>query len=149
MSKIQISKLVQDEVRVIIPYIEDDGKKEHIVVKNPSGAFKNEVGDAIWKGIEDPSIKKTQGELMSMLFDELTNIELNIELDDILDKDLTYELNTVIFYLSEILTEITNEVLMNANLNISKILTKDLKDEIIDKTNIIESNKKIKSKKVK
>ena len=149
MSKIQISKLVQDEIRVVIPYIEEDGKTEHIVIKNPKGSFKNEVGDAIWKGIEDPTIKKSQAELMGMLFDELTNIELDIDLDSVLDVDLSYELNTAIFYISEILTEITNEALMSANLNMSKILTKDLKDGMIDKTNAIESNKKIKSKKVK
>lgn len=148
MKKIQISKLVQDEIRATIPYITDDGKKEFIIIKNPMKSTKEELGNIIWKGIENPEESKSNSDLIAILFEKLTNIDLNLNIDDLMENEISYELNVVLFYLTEILTEITNEVLMNANITISKIETNDLRNSISDKTKALEEKKKIKTKKV-
>lgn len=145
---IKISNLIQDEVRANIPFV-IEGKTEYIVIKNASKEVREDLGNLIWRGIEDVSKKVDGNELLSFAIDKLTNIEINEDLDTILNGNISYELNMVFFNVTQILTEITNEVLMNANIQLEKTLTKELKDGISQKTEEIARVKNINLEKVK
>ena len=149
MSKVKIGSLVQEEIRASIPFITEGGKTEYIVVKNATKEIREDLGNLIWKGIEDTKKKVSKNELLELLIDRLTNIELDERLDVILEKEISHELNMVMFYITEILSEITHEVLMNANTQLSITMTKKLKDGIDQKTDELARMKKVKAKDVK
>ncbi len=78
MNKIQVDKLIQDEVRAIIPIIDENGKEEYIEVRTPDKETKEEILNKIWVGMENPDLALSQEDILKMLIDKLTNIELNI-----------------------------------------------------------------------
>ncbi len=115
---IQVSNLLKEDIKAIIPIMEN-GVENYIEVKKIQ---QKEVNDKIVKiiegSIDDPSKRINDVEIMEMLIKELTNIELNIPLSELLEMECSYELEMVLFHVSEILAQIENKILMNA-----KILT--------------------------
>lgn len=149
MSKIKINSLVQNEVRAVIPFINDEGKNEHIIVKNPTRELREELSNLIYKGMEDASIKVDEEELVAKLMNELTNIELNMTIKELMNINLSYELESVFFHLTEILNEITCLTYMNTSVRLSEIEKSMLMKEVGDKVNKIEKAKNTNTKEVK
>ncbi|HBF7929142.1 TPA: hypothetical protein KOY26_001613 [Clostridioides difficile] len=146
MSKIQVDRLMQDEVRAIIPIIDENGKEEYIEVRNPDKKTKEEILNKIWVGMENPDLALSQEDILKMLVDELTNIELNIEIEDLINGNISSELETVMYYIGQIENELTASLLMNTEIKLGQLKNDILQDRVLKETEEIEKINNIKDK---
>ncbi|EGT3652924.1 TPA: hypothetical protein KQD32_002121 [Clostridioides difficile] len=146
MNKIQVDKLIQDEVRAIIPIIDENGKEEYIEVRNPDKETKEEILNKIWVGMENPDLALSQEDILKMLIDKLTNIELNIEIEDLVDGNISSELENVMYYIGQIENELTASLLMNTEIKLGQMKNEILQDRVLKETEEIEKMNNIKEK---
>ncbi|HBF4283393.1 hypothetical protein [Clostridioides difficile] len=146
MNKIQVDKLIQDEVRAIIPIIDENGKEEYIEVRNPDKETKEEILNKIWTGMENPDLALSQEDILKMLINKLTNIELNIEIEDLINGNISSELETVMYYIGQIENELTASLLMNTEVKLGQLKNEILQDRVIKETEEIEKMNNIKDK---
>ncbi|HBG4314049.1 TPA: hypothetical protein PC513_000648 [Clostridioides difficile] len=146
MGKIQVDKLIQDEVRAIIPIIDENGKEEYIEVRNPDKETKEEILNKIWVGMENPDLALSQEDILKMLIDKLTNIELNIEIEDLVDGNISSELENVMYYIGQIENELTASLLMNTEIKLGQMKNEILQDRVLKETEEIEKMNNIKEK---
>ncbi|ENY8987279.1 TPA: hypothetical protein ACMWK4_002728 [Clostridioides difficile] len=149
MNKIQVDKLIQDEVRAIIPIVDENGKEEYIEVRNPDKETKEEILNKIWVGMENPDLALSQEDILKMLIDKLTNIELNIEIEDLVDSNISSELETVMYHICQIGNELTASLLMNTDVKLGQMKNEILQDRVlkeIEETEEIEKMNNIKDK---
>ncbi|ENY8698153.1 hypothetical protein [Clostridioides difficile] len=146
MNKIQVDKLIQDEVRAIIPIIDENGKEEYIEVRNPDKETKEEILNKIWIGMENPDLALSQEDILKMLIDKLTNIELNIEIEDVIDGNISSELETTMYYIGQIENELTASLLMNTEVKLGQMKNEILQDRVLKETEEIEKMNNIKDK---
>ncbi|HDG7527421.1 TPA: hypothetical protein PFR81_001913 [Clostridioides difficile] len=146
MSKVKIDKLMQDEVRAIIPVIDESGNEEYIEVRNPNKETKEEILSKIWVGMENPDLALSQGDILKMLVDKLTNIELNIDIQDVIDGNISSELETVMYYIGQIENELTASLLMNTEVKLGQMKNEILQDRVLKETEEIEKMNNIKDK---
>ncbi|EGT4176566.1 hypothetical protein RZ897_013710 [Clostridioides difficile] len=146
MNKIQVDKLIQDEVRAIIPIIDENGKEEYIEVRNPDKETKEEILNKIWVGMENPDLALSQEDILKMLVDKLTNIELNIDIQDVIDGNISSELETTMYYIGQIENELTASLLMNTEVKLGQMKNEILQDRVLKETEEIEKMNNIKDK---
>ncbi|HBF7547482.1 TPA: hypothetical protein KOY69_002086 [Clostridioides difficile] len=146
MNKIQVDKLMKDEVRAVIPFTDENGKEEYIEVRNPDKKTKEEILNKIWVGMENPDLALSQEDILKMLIDKLTNIELNIEIEDLVDGNISSELETVMYYIGQIENELTASLLMNTEVKLGQLKNEILQDRVIKETEEIEKINNIKDK---
>ncbi|HFL2422401.1 TPA: hypothetical protein ACG3H7_002500 [Clostridioides difficile] len=146
MNKIQVDKLIQDEVRAIIPIIDENGKEEYIEVRNPDKETKEEILNKIWVGMESPDLALSQEDILEMLIDKLTNIELNIEIEDLINGNISSELENVMYYIGQIENELTASLLMNTEIKLGQMKNEILQDRVLKETEEIEKMNNIKDK---
>ncbi|EOY7170445.1 hypothetical protein NQ830_12730 [Clostridioides difficile] len=146
MGRIQVDKLIQDEVRAIIPIIDENGKEEYIEVRNPDKETKEEILNKIWVGMENPDLALSQEDILKMLVDKLTNIELNIDIQDVIDGNISSELETAMYYIGQIENELTASLLMNTEVKLGQMKNEILQDRVIKETEEIEKINNIKDK---
>ncbi|HFL2524714.1 TPA: hypothetical protein ACG3IY_001178 [Clostridioides difficile] len=146
MNKIQVDKLIQDEVRAIIPIIDENGKEEYIEVRNPDKETKEEILNKIWVGMENPDLALSQEDILKMLIDKLTNIELNIEIEDLINGNISSELETVMYHIGQIENELTASLLMNTEVKLGQMKNEILQDRVLKETEEIEKMNNIKDK---
>ncbi|HEK5061740.1 TPA: hypothetical protein SOL78_003085 [Clostridioides difficile] len=146
MSKVKIDKLIQDEIRAIIPIIDEDGNEEYIEVRNPSKETKEEILNKIWVGMENPDLALSQGDILMMLVEKLTNIELNIDIQDVIDGNISSELETTMYYIGQIENELTASLLMNTEVKLGQMKNEILQDRVLKETEEIEKMNNIKDK---
>lgn len=146
MNKIQVDKLIQDEVRAIIPIIDENGKEEYIEVRNPDKETKEEILNKIWVGMENPDLALSQEDILKMLVDKLTNIELNIDIQDVIDGNISSELETTMYYIGQIENELTASLLMNTEVKLGQMKNAILQDRVLKETEEIEKMNNIKDK---
>ncbi|HBF7899113.1 hypothetical protein KLL36_11515 [Clostridioides difficile] len=146
MGKIQVDKLIQDEVRAIIPIIDENGKEEYIEVRNPDKETKEEILNKIWTGMENPDLALSQEDILKMLIDKLTNIELNIEIEDLINGNISSELETAMYYIGQIENELTASLLMNTEVKLGQMKNEILQDRVLKETEEIEKMNNIKDK---
>ncbi|MCC0678501.1 MULTISPECIES: hypothetical protein [unclassified Clostridioides] len=146
MNKIQVDKLMQDEVRAIIPIVDENGKEEYIEVRNPDKKTKEEILNKIWVGMENPDLALSQEDILKMLVDKLTNIELNIEIEDLINGNISSELETVMYYIGQIENELTASLLMNTEIKLGQLKNDILQGRVLKETEEIEKINNIKDK---
>ncbi|MGX4411083.1 hypothetical protein ACWJWT_16095 [Clostridioides difficile] len=146
MGKIQVDKLIQDEVRAIIPIVDESGKEEYIEVRNPDKETKEEILNKIWIGMENPDLALSQEDILKMLIDKLTNIELNIEIEDLINGNISSELENVMYYIGQIENELTASLLMNTEIKLGQMKNEILQDRVLKETEEIEKMNNIKDK---
>lgn len=146
MNKIQVDKLMQDEVRAIIPIVDENGKEEYIEVRNPDKKTKEEILNKIWAGMENPDLALSQEGILKMLVDELTNIELNIEIENLINGNISSELETVMYHIGQIENELTASLLMNTEVKLGQLKNEMLQDRVLKETEEIEKINNIKDK---
>ena len=146
MNKIQVDKLMQDEVRAIIPIVDENGKEEYIEVRNPDKKTKEEILNKIWVGMENPDLALSQEDILKMLINKLTNIELNIEIEDLINGNISSELETVMYYIGQIENELTASLLMNTEIKLGQLKNEMLQDRVLKETEEIEKMNNIKDK---
>ncbi|HBH3858268.1 TPA: hypothetical protein SHW33_002958 [Clostridioides difficile] len=146
MGKIQVDKLIQDEVRAIIPIVDESGKEEYIEVRNPDKETKEEILNKIWIGMENPDLALSQEEILKMLIDKLTNIELNIEIENLINSEVSSELETVMYYIGQIENELIASLLMNTEVKLGQMKNEILQDRVLKETEEIEKMNNIKEK---
>ncbi|MCC0705076.1 hypothetical protein IC213_18635 [Clostridioides sp. ES-S-0049-02] len=146
MNKIQVDKLMQDEVRAIIPFVDENGKEEYIEVRNPDKKTKEYILNKIWAGMENPDLALSQEDILKMLVDELTNIELNIEIEDLINGEVSSELETMMYYIGQIENELTASLLMNTEIKLGQLKNDILQDRVLKETEEIEKMNNIKDK---
>ncbi|ENY8630251.1 TPA: hypothetical protein KPE78_001083 [Clostridioides difficile] len=146
MGKIQVDKLIQDEVRAIIPIVDESGREEYIEVRNPDKKTKEEILNKIWVGMENPDLALSQEDILKMLIDKLTNIELNIEIEDLVDGNISSELENVMYYIGQIENELTASLLMNTEIKLGQMKNEILQDRVLKETEEIEKMNNIKDK---
>lgn len=146
MNKIQVDKLIQDKVRAIIPIVDENGKEEYIEVRNPDKKTKEDILNKIWVGMENPDLALSQEEILKMLIDKLTNIELNIEIENLINSEVSSELETVMYYIGQIENELTASLLMNTEVKLGQMKNKILQDRVLKETEEIEKMNNIKEK---
>lgn len=146
MNKIQVDKLIQDEVRAIIPIVDENGKEEYIEVRNPDKKTKEEILNKIWAGMENPDLALSQEDILKMLINKLTNIELNIEIEDLVDGNISSELEIVMYYIGQIENELTASLLMNTEVKLGQLKNEILQDRVLKETEEIEKMNNIKDK---
>lgn len=126
---IQVSKLLKEDIKAIIPVIEN-GVENYIEVKNPTKELNDKIAKMIEESIDNPSKQINDTEVMEILIKELTNIELNIPLSELLEMECSYEFEMVLFHISEILAQIENKMLMNAKILTTRVRNNDLKKSV-------------------
>ncbi|HBF4443257.1 TPA: hypothetical protein KON86_002889 [Clostridioides difficile] len=146
MNKIQVDKLMKDEVRAVIPFTDENGKEEYIEVRNPDNETKEEILNKIWVGMENPDLALSQEDILKMLVDKLTNIELNIDIQDVIDGNISSELETTMYYIGQIENELTASLLMNTEVKLGQLKNEILQDRVIKETEEIEKMNNIKDK---
>lgn len=146
MNKIQVDKLIQDKVRAIIPIVDENGKEEYIEVRNPDKKTKEDILNKIWVGMENPDLALSQEEILKMLIDKLTNIELNIEIENLINSEVSSELETVMYYIGKIENELTASLLMNTEVKLGQMKNEILQDRVLKETEEIEKMNNIKEK---
>ncbi|HBG0180693.1 TPA: hypothetical protein KPC06_002657 [Clostridioides difficile] len=146
MNKIQVDKLIQDKVRAIIPIVDENGKEEYIEVRNPDKKTKEDILNKIWVGMENPDLALSQEEILKMLIDKLTNIELNIEIENLINSEVSSELETVMYYIGQIENELTASLLMNTEVKLGQMKNEILQDRVLKETEEIEKMNNIKDK---
>ncbi|CCL24364.1 hypothetical protein [Clostridioides difficile] len=146
MNKIQVDKLIQDKVRAIIPIVDENGKEEYIEVRNPDKKTKEDILNKIWVGMENPDLALSQEEILKMLIDKLTNIELNIEIENLINSEVSSELETVMYYIGQIENELTASLLMNTEVKLGQMKNEILQDRVLKETEEIEKMNNIKEK---
>lgn len=118
--KVKVKSLKKNKIRTIIPFVNENGETENIVINNITKKVKEDICTLIWKGMDDDNFKLSNGELVEFLIGKVTNIKLEDNLDSLLEEELSYEMNVVLFTITEMLTEVTNEILMSANILANK-----------------------------
>ncbi|HHN8453059.1 TPA: hypothetical protein ACRRXE_003893 [Clostridioides difficile] len=146
MNKIQVDKLMKDEVRAVIPFTDENGKEEYIEVRNPDNETKEEILNKIWVGMENPDLALSQEDILKMLVDKLTNIELNIDIQDVIDGNISSELETTMYYIGQIENELTASLLMNTVVKLGQMKNEILQDRVLKETEEIEKMNNIKDK---
>ncbi|HBF1330985.1 TPA: hypothetical protein KNR73_002844 [Clostridioides difficile] len=146
MNKIQVDKLMKDEVRAVIPFTDENGKEEYIEVRNPDNETKEEILNKIWVGMENPDLALSQEDILKMLVDKLTNIELNIDIQDVIDGNISSELETTMYYIGQIENELTASLLMNTEVKLGQMKNEILQGRVLKETEEIEKMNNIKDK---
>ncbi|MCC0642471.1 MULTISPECIES: hypothetical protein [unclassified Clostridioides] len=146
MNKIQVDKLMKDEIRAIIAFTDENGKEEYIEVRNPDKKTKEDILNKIWAGMENQDLALSQEDILKMLVDELTNIELNIEIDDLINGNISSELETVMYYIGQIENELTASLLMNTEIKLGQLKNDILQDKVLKETEEIEKMNNVKEK---
>ncbi|MCC0669224.1 MULTISPECIES: hypothetical protein [unclassified Clostridioides] len=146
MKKIQVDKLMKDEVRAIIPFTDENGKEEYIEVRNPDKKTKEEILNKIWAGMENPDLALSQEDILKMLIDMLTNIELNVEIEDLKNGEVSSELEIVMYHIGQIENELTASLLMNTEVKLGQLKNEILQDRVLKETEEIEKMNNIKDK---
>ena len=146
MNKIQVDKLMKDEVRAVIPFTDENSKEEYIEVRNPDNETKEEILNKIWVGMENPDLALSQEDILKMLVDKLTNIELNIDIQDVIDGNISSELETTMYYIGQIENELTASLLMNTEVKLGQMKNEILQDRVLKETEEIEKMNNIKDK---
>ncbi|MCC0684086.1 hypothetical protein [Clostridioides sp. ZZV14-6345] len=146
MNKIQVDKLMKDEIRAIIPFTDENGKEEYIEVRNPDKKTKEEILNKIWVGMENPDLALSQEDILKMLIDKLTNIELNIEIENLINSEVSSELETVMYYIGQIENELTASLLMNTEVKLGQMKNEILQERVLKETEEIEKMNNIKDK---
>ncbi|HGH0416837.1 TPA: hypothetical protein ACJHEU_002731 [Clostridioides difficile] len=146
MNKIQVDKLMKDEVRAVIPFTDENGKEEYIEVRNPDNETKEEILNKIWVGMENPDLALSQEDILKMLVDKLTNIELNIDIQDVIDGNISSELETTMYYIGQIENELTASLLMNTEVKLGQMKNEILQDRVLKETEEIKKMNNIKDK---
>ena len=139
---IQVSKLLKEDIKAIIPVIEN-GVENYIEVKNPTKELNDKIAKMIEESIDNPIKQISDTEIMEILIKELTNIELNIPLGELLEMECSYEFEMVLFHISEILAQIENKMLMNAKILTTRVRNNDLKKSVSKEIEEIERINKI------
>ncbi|MGL4802041.1 MAG: hypothetical protein ACRC18_07220 [Cetobacterium sp.] len=118
----RISELMIRDIRATVEFGD-----ETIIVKNPKGEVKAELL-TFFKGQLDKNMDnaaKTKGrkkkiasnlDILKLLMEKLTNIELDVDTFEEIVKNPSYELNVVLLYLASIMQELIFEVLSTHNL---------------------------------
>ena len=143
----KINDLMLRDIRAEIDF-EDDV----IVIKNPKGEVKKELlsffNEQLNKNMDNMSKKKGRKkkvadeiEIMSLLINKLTNIEIDTnDLQEVL-LNPSYELSMTLLYLSSIMQELIFEVLATQNLKMrmeqNTILEKDTLARVHDIENLV------------
>lgn len=143
----KINDLMLRDIRAEIDF-EDDV----IVIKNPKGEVKKELlsffNEQLNKNMDNVSKKKgrkkkvaDETEIMSLLINKLTNIEIDTDnLQEVL-LNPSYELSMTLLYLSSIMQELIFEVLATQNLKMrmeqNTILEKDTLARVHDIENLV------------
>ena len=143
----KINDLMLRDIRAEIDF-EDDV----IVIKNPKGKVKEELlsffNEQLNKNMDNMSKKKGRKkkvadeiEIMSLLINKLTNIEIDTnDLQEVL-LNPSYELSMTLLYLSSIMQELIFEVLATQNLKMrmeqNTILEKDTLARVHDIENLV------------
>lgn len=138
MNKIQADKLMQDEVRAIIPIVDENGKEEYIEVRNPDKKTKEKIFDEILANMEDSDLSLFQNNILKMLLNELTNIELNIDIEDLKNGKISNELETTMYYIGQISNELTNSLLMNFEIKLGQMKNEILQEKVLKEKNEVE-----------
>lgn len=146
MSKVKIDKLMQDEIRAIIPVIGEDGNEEYIEVRNPSKETKEEILNKILVGMENPDLALSQGDILTMLVEKLTNIELNIDIQDVIDGRVSSELETTMYHICQIENELTASFFMNAEVKLGQMKNEILQERALKEDEEIKKMNNIKDK---
>ena len=141
------SELMIKDIRAEIPFGD-----EAIVIKNPKGEVKNELlyffKEQLDKNMDNAEKKKGRKkkiadelEILKLLMNKLTNIEIDTDDLTTIFGDPSYELNLVLLYLSSIMQELIFEVLATHNLQMrmdqNTLLEKDTLNRVADIENII------------
>ena len=143
----KINDLMLRDVRAEI-----DFEGDLIVIKNPKGEVKQELlsffNEQLNKNMDNISKKKgrkkkiaNETEIMTLLINKLTNIEIDVEdLREVL-LNPSYELNMTLLYLSSIMQELIFEALATQNLKIrmeqNTLLEKDTLSRVNDIENLV------------
>lgn len=131
---IKVSNLLKDEIKAIIPVVKD-GVESYIEIKNPTKEVNDKIVKIIEESIENPNKVISDIEIMEMLIEDLTNIELNMSLSELLEMERSYEFEMVLFHISEILVQIENKILMNIKILNTKVKTNELRKLIAEEIN--------------
>ena len=123
MGKIKVQNLLKKEIRAVIPYRDEEGNEQNIVIKNPSETLKRQT-------LKDFADGRNEDEILGFLFSQLTNIELNLSLEELKTMDLSYELECVFYHMTCILNEIIATVRMETDLALRMESNKQLADNV-------------------
>lgn len=123
MEKIKVQSLLKKEIRAVIPYRDEEGKEQKIIIKNPSETLKRQT-------LKDFADGRNEDEILGFLFSQLTNIELNLSLEELKTMDLSYELECVFYHMTCILNEIIATVRMETDLALRMESNKQLADNV-------------------
>ena len=151
----KINDLMLRDIRAKIDF-EDD----LIIIKNTNGEVKKELlsffNEQLNKNMDNMAKKKgrkkkiaNESEIMILLINKLTNIEIDI--DDLNEALLnpSYELSMTLLYLSSIMQELIFEVLATQNLKMrmeqNTILEKDTLDRVHDIENLVKEISQMKA----
>ena len=147
----KISELMIRDVRATIEF-----EDEIIIVKNPKGDIKTELltffKEQLDKNMDNATKSKGRKkkianniEILKLLMEKLTNIELDIDTFEDIIKNPSYELNMVLLYLGSIMQELIFEVLSTHNLELrmeqNTLLEKDTLNRVNDLENLIKEVK--------
>lgn len=123
MGKIKVQSLLKKEIRAVIPYRDEEGNEQKIIIKNPSEALKRQT-------LKDFADGRNEDEILGFLFSQLTNIELNLSLEELKTMDLSYELECVFYHMTCILNEIIATVRMETDLAFRMESNKQFSDNV-------------------
>ncbi|VFD49542.1 Uncharacterised protein [Clostridioides difficile] len=96
--------------------------------------------------MENPDLALSQEDILKMLIDKLTNIELNIDIQDVIDGNISSELETTMYYIGQIENELTASLLMNTEVKLGQMKNEILQDRVLKETEEIEKMNNIKDK---
>ena len=123
MEKIKVQSLLKKEIRAVIPYRDEEGSEQKIIIKNHSQNLKRQ-------NLKDFEDGRNEDEILGFLFSQLTNIELNLSLEELKTMDLSYELECVFYHMTCILNEIIATVRMETDLALRMESNKQLADNV-------------------
>lgn len=151
----KISELMIRDVRATVPCEDGD-----IIVRNPKGDIKAELlvffKEQLDKNMDNAA--KTRGrkkkvannvDILKMLMDKLTNIELDTDNFEEVVANPSHELNIVLLYLASIMQELIFEVLSTHNLEMRMEMNTLLEKDTLNRVNDLEDMiKEIKHRKM-
>lgn len=124
-----LQKLLRKNVRVIIPFKEDE-QEEFIEVRNPKPFIVKKVKERLLNRINKKEDFKDE-EILEFLIKELTNIELNEPLSELVKKDISFECEIMLYNITEIFHEISQEMMIMMKMDLMEKKTKKLENEVI------------------
>lgn len=124
----KLDKLLRKNVRVIIPFKEDE-QDEFIEIKNPKPYVIKKVKERLINRINGKE-KFNDSEILEFLINELTNIELNIGLEELLNQEISFECQMMLYHITDIFHEISQEMIMMMKMELTEKKTKKLENEV-------------------